>query len=92
MLQSQVKAALNIDDAWLDLQDGFEHVTKTDRRPTLSTFPLVISPSSKAGILFIVHLSSNEGGSFLSQKSNLTSGLSFQLALGRCLTVFVIES
>ncbi|KAF3336304.1 Trafficking protein particle complex II-specific subunit 130 [Carex littledalei] len=60
MLQSQVKAALNINDAQLDLQDGFEHVAKTDRQPTFRTFPLVISPSSKAGILFTVSLSTIE--------------------------------
>jgi hypothetical protein len=73
MLQSQVKATLNINDAWLDIRDGFEHVAKTDRRPTVTTFPLVISPSSKAGILFTVRLSSNEGGSFflLKVKSDL---------------------
>lgn len=70
MLQSQVKAALNINDAQLDLQDGFEHVAKTDKRPTFRTFPLVISPSSKAGILFTVSLSTIEGGSFISLKKS----------------------
>ncbi|KAF7836757.1 trafficking protein particle complex II-specific subunit 130-like protein [Senna tora] len=53
-LHSEVKATLTIYDAWLDLQDGFVH---TDGGiPTSSFFPLVISPSSKAGILFSICL------------------------------------
>lgn len=57
-LHSQVKATLTIHDAWLDLQPGFVHMGKADGRPSSSFFPLVISPSSRAGILFAIHLGS----------------------------------
>ncbi|XP_058110724.1 trafficking protein particle complex II-specific subunit 130 homolog isoform X2 [Magnolia sinica] len=56
ILHSQVKATLTIYDAWLDLQAGFVHIGKGDGRPTSSFFPLVISPSSRAGILFGIRL------------------------------------
>ncbi|XP_072967232.1 trafficking protein particle complex II-specific subunit 130 homolog [Typha angustifolia] len=56
ILHSQVKATLNLYDAWLDLQAGFVHIGKGDGRPTSSFFPLVISPSSTAGILFTIRL------------------------------------
>ncbi|KAJ3681363.1 hypothetical protein LUZ60_015852 [Juncus effusus] len=59
-LVSQVNATLMINDAWLDLQHGFEHVGDSDGRPASSSFPLVISPNSKAGILFTVRLSNTE--------------------------------
>ncbi|KAF2285964.1 hypothetical protein GH714_009233 [Hevea brasiliensis] len=56
ILHSQVKASLTIYDAWLELQDGFVHTGKGNGRPTSSFFPLVISPTSKAGILFSICL------------------------------------
>ncbi|XVF18963.1 hypothetical protein REPUB_Repub11eG0069400 [Reevesia pubescens] len=55
-LHSQVKATLTVHDAWLDLQDGFVHAGKGDGRPISGFFPLVISPTSKAGLLFRVCL------------------------------------
>lgn len=51
ILHSQVKATVTIHDAWLDLQDGFVHTTQGDAKPAPG-FPLVISPNSRAGILF----------------------------------------
>lgn len=56
ILNSEVKATLTIYDAWLDLQDGFVHGGKNDGRPTSGFFPLVISPNSRAGMLFCVCL------------------------------------
>ncbi|KAK9131667.1 hypothetical protein Scep_011195 [Stephania cephalantha] len=58
IVHSQVKAALTICDAWLDLQNGFDHVRHGDRRPMSSFFPLVISSFSRAGILFGICLGS----------------------------------
>ncbi|KAJ8755105.1 hypothetical protein K2173_016835 [Erythroxylum novogranatense] len=56
ILNSQVKASLTIHDAWLQLQDGFVHTGGGDGRPTSSFFPLMISPVSRAGILFTICL------------------------------------
>lgn len=56
ILQSEVKATLTIYDAWLDLQDGFVHTRKDDGRPTSGFTPLIISPHSRAGILFSICL------------------------------------
>ncbi|KAA8523851.1 hypothetical protein F0562_010274 [Nyssa sinensis] len=56
ILHSQVKASLTIYDAWLDLQDGFAHTGQSDGRPTSGFFPLVVSPTSRAGILFSICL------------------------------------
>lgn len=56
MLHSQVKASLTIYDAWLDLQDGFTHSGQGDGRPASGFFPLVISPTSRAGMLFSICL------------------------------------
>ncbi|KAL5804432.1 hypothetical protein ACOSQ3_031232 [Xanthoceras sorbifolium] len=56
ILHSEVKATLTIFDAWLDLQDGFVHTGKSDGRPISGFFPLVISPTSRAGILFSICL------------------------------------
>lgn len=56
MLHSQVKASLTIYDAWLDLQDGFTHTRQGDGRPASGFFPLVISPTSRAGMLFSICL------------------------------------
>ena len=47
---------MTIYDAWLDLQDGFVHAGQNDGRPNSRFFPLVISPTSKAGILFSICL------------------------------------
>ncbi|MBA0641494.1 hypothetical protein Goklo_026035 [Gossypium klotzschianum] len=55
-LHSQVKATLTVNDAWLDLQDGFVHAGQDDGRPVSGFFPLVISPTSRAGLLFRVCL------------------------------------
>ncbi|KAI3753784.1 hypothetical protein L2E82_25847 [Cichorium intybus] len=49
ILHSQVKASLTIHDAWLDLQDSN---SGHDGKPTSAFFPLVVPPSSRAGILF----------------------------------------
>lgn len=67
ILHSQVEATLTIYDAWLDLQAGFVHLGKDDGRPTSSFFPLVISPSTKAGILFGIRIRSKtiEGEAFV---------------------------
>uniref|UniRef100_A0A1D1Y829 Trafficking protein particle complex subunit 10 n=1 Tax=Anthurium amnicola TaxID=1678845 RepID=A0A1D1Y829_9ARAE len=65
IIHSQVKACLKIDDAWLELQAGFLHVGKGDGRPVSSSFPLILAPSSRAGILFSICLGSmiNKGES-----------------------------
>ncbi|KAL5730140.1 hypothetical protein ACHQM5_003000 [Ranunculus cassubicifolius] len=55
-LHSQVKATLTILDAWLDLQPGFIHAGQGGGRPNSSFFPLVISPSSRGGLLFGIRL------------------------------------
>ncbi|KAK4420679.1 Trafficking protein particle complex II-specific subunit [Sesamum alatum] len=57
ILQSQVKASLVIQDALLDLQDGFAHAGKGDGRPASSFFPLIVSPQSRAGLMFSICLS-----------------------------------
>ncbi|GAV59886.1 LOW QUALITY PROTEIN: hypothetical protein CFOL_v3_03417 [Cephalotus follicularis] len=49
-----------INDAWLDLEDGFVHSRQEDWRSTSGLFPLVISPSSQAGILFSICLGKSE--------------------------------
>ncbi|KAK2993008.1 hypothetical protein RJ640_004520 [Escallonia rubra] len=56
ILHSQVKASVTIYDAWLDLQDGFAHSGECDGRPTSAFFPLVVSPTSRAAILFSICL------------------------------------
>ncbi|CAJ2659893.1 unnamed protein product [Trifolium pratense] len=56
ILHSEVKATLTIYDAWLDLQDGFVHSGQSEGRPNSSFFPLIISPTSKGGILFSIFL------------------------------------
>lgn len=60
ILHSEVKAKLTIHDAWLDLQDGFVHTNRGDGRPTSGFFPLVISPASRAGILFSIRLGKSD--------------------------------
>ncbi|XP_004487746.1 trafficking protein particle complex II-specific subunit 130 homolog [Cicer arietinum] len=60
ILHSEVKATLTIYDAWLDLQDGFVHSGQTEGRPNSSFFPLIISPTSKAGILFSIFLDNTD--------------------------------
>lgn len=55
IIHSEVKATLTVYDAWLDLQDGFVHTGNDNGRPS-GYFPLVISPSSRAGILFSIRL------------------------------------
>lgn len=47
---------MTVNDAWLDLQDGFVHAGQGDGRPVSAFFPLVISPTSRAGLLFRVCL------------------------------------
>ncbi|CAN1839569.1 Trafficking protein particle complex II-specific subunit 130 homolog [Linum perenne] len=61
ILQSQVKATLIVHDAWLELQDGFVHAGRGDGRPTLVSFPLAISPTSKGGIIFNISLGKTTG-------------------------------
>ncbi|CAI0459102.1 unnamed protein product [Linum tenue] len=56
ILQSQVQATLTVYDAWLELQDGFVHAGRADGRPTLVSFPLAVSPTSKGGIIFNISL------------------------------------
>lgn len=56
IIHSEVQATLTVYDAWLDLQDGFVHTGNDDGRPLSGYFPLVISPSSRAGILFSIRL------------------------------------
>ncbi|KAH0906442.1 hypothetical protein HID58_038269 [Brassica napus] len=55
MLHSLVKANLIVLDAWLDLQEGFVH-GKRDGRPTSTFFPLVVSPGSRAAVVFSISL------------------------------------
>lgn len=64
-----MKAALQLYDAWLDLQAGFVHVGKVDGRPISSSFPLVISPSSTAGLLFTIQLASTKGSNLYFQQN-----------------------
>ncbi|CAL1408219.1 unnamed protein product [Linum trigynum] len=61
ILQSQVKATLTVYDAWLELQDGFVHARQGDGRPTLGSFPLAVSPTSKGGIIFNICLGKTIG-------------------------------
>lgn len=56
IIHSEVKATLTVYDAWLDLQEGFIHTGNDNGRPSSGYFPLVISPSSRAGILFNIRL------------------------------------
>ncbi|KAL1206538.1 putative trafficking protein particle complex II-specific subunit [Cardamine amara subsp. amara] len=58
MLHSLVKANLIVLDAWLDLQGGFVHGQK-DGRPTSTFFPLVVSPGSRAAVVFSICLDKN---------------------------------
>lgn len=60
-----MKASLSVYDAWLDLQAGFVHSGEGNGRPTSSFFPLVISPSSRAGMLFSIHMANICGGTIL---------------------------
>ncbi|XP_021726056.1 trafficking protein particle complex II-specific subunit 130 homolog isoform X1 [Chenopodium quinoa] len=53
-LHSQVKATLSVHDARLDLQDGFVHNCQNNGRPASAFFPLTVSPSSKASMLFSI--------------------------------------
>ncbi|XP_039127222.1 LOW QUALITY PROTEIN: trafficking protein particle complex II-specific subunit 130 homolog [Dioscorea cayenensis subsp. rotundata] len=62
IMHSQVKAYLHIHDAWIDLQDGFVHSGKGDGRPIASFFPLIISPTSRAALLFSIRLGSLTNG------------------------------
>ncbi|XAR56575.1 hypothetical protein NMG60_11037116 [Bertholletia excelsa] len=59
ILHSQVKATLTIYDAWLDLQEGFAHTGRGNGRPASDFFPLVVAPTSRAGILFSICLASS---------------------------------
>ncbi|XP_039029617.1 trafficking protein particle complex II-specific subunit 130 homolog [Hibiscus syriacus] len=52
ILHSQLNATLSVCDACLDLQSGFIHAGQGNGRPISGYFPLVISPTSKAGLLF----------------------------------------
>lgn len=61
-LHSQVNAMLTVYDTWLDLQGGFVHTGKGDGRPTSGFFPLVISPSTRAGILFSISMGKMDSG------------------------------
>lgn len=51
-----MKAILTVYDAWLDLQDELVHAGQGDGRPISGFFPLVVSPTSRAGLLFSVCL------------------------------------
>lgn len=62
IIHSQVKASVKLHDAWLDLQPGFVHIGKGDGRPTSNFFPIVISPSSRAGMLFSIRLETMTAG------------------------------
>lgn len=65
-MHSQVKASLSVYDAWLDLQAGFVLNGEGNGRPASSFFPLVISPSSRAAILFSIHVENiSEGKTFV---------------------------
>ncbi|KAI4987540.1 hypothetical protein ZWY2020_020340 [Hordeum vulgare] len=85
ILHSEVKATLHVKDVLLDLQAGFEHLGKGDGRPTSSLFPLVIAPSSKAGILFVIRLSGTKDLDELEQADsmlNIKYGISGDRATG----------
>ncbi|KAG8658031.1 trafficking protein particle complex II-specific subunit 130 homolog isoform X1 [Manihot esculenta] len=89
ILHSQVKASLTIYDAWLELQDGFVHTGQGNGRPTSSFFPLVISPTSKAGILFSICLGSTTGEDELEARKpetesilNIRYGISGERTIG----------
>lgn len=85
IMHSQVKASLSVYDAWLDLQVGFVHSGKGNGRPTSSFFPLVISPSSRAGMLFSIHVGNiSEDQEAGSQDSilNIRYGISGDRAVG----------
>ncbi|KAL1145824.1 hypothetical protein V6Z11_A11G326100 [Gossypium hirsutum] len=55
-LHSQANATLSVYDAWLNLHDGFTHAGQGNGRPISAFFPLVISPFSRAGLLFCLCL------------------------------------
>ncbi|RCV20734.1 hypothetical protein SEVIR_4G080000v4 [Setaria viridis] len=78
ILRSEVKATLHVKDVQLDLQSGFEHLGKGDGRPASSLFPLVIAPSSRAGILFIIRLS---GTKVLDEGENVDSMLNIKYGI-----------
>lgn len=61
-----MKATLTIYDAWLELQDGFVHTGEGDGRPTSGFFPLVISQTSRAGLLFSICLGKTSEGNLKS--------------------------
>ncbi|XP_019456285.1 PREDICTED: trafficking protein particle complex II-specific subunit 130 homolog isoform X2 [Lupinus angustifolius] len=85
ILHSEVKAKLTIYDAWLDLQDGFVHTGESEGRPNSSDFPLVISPTSKAGILFSICLgTANEEEATKQSESilNIRYGISGDRTIG----------
>lgn len=75
ILYSQVRTSLIIYDAWLDLQDGFVHLGQNEGRPASSFFPLLVSPGSKAGLLFTISakdiISEDESGQSSSSDSLL---------------------
>ncbi|QHN96069.1 uncharacterized protein DS421_18g615190 [Arachis hypogaea] len=85
ILHSEVKATLTIYDAWLDLQHGFIHNGQTEGRPSSSLFPLVISPTSKAGILFSICLGKTNGEEDRKQQEsilNIKYGISGDRTIG----------
>lgn len=80
ILHSEVKTTLTIHDAWLDLQDGFVHAGRDDGRPTSGFFPLVISPTSRAGILFSICLGKTDVKGIDCRMTNISNCL--KLAYG----------
>ncbi|KAE9621646.1 putative tetratricopeptide-like helical domain, TRAPP II complex, TRAPPC10 [Lupinus albus] len=85
ILHSEVKAKLTIYDACLDLQDGFVHNGESEGRPNSIDFPLVISPTSKAGILFSICLgtANEEEATKLSESIlNIRYGISGDRTIG----------
>ncbi|GAU32716.1 hypothetical protein TSUD_101370 [Trifolium subterraneum] len=85
ILHSEVKATLTIYDAWLDLQDGFVHSGQTEGRPNSKFFPLIISPTSKGGILFSISLDKTNAEEAVTQPEsilNIKYGISGDRAIG----------
>ena len=73
LIHSLVNANLRIEDALLEFEAGSLLVGKGDGRPVSTSFPLVLAPSSKAGMLFSIHLGSAKRGydSLLATNSNV---------------------
>ncbi|XP_078436829.1 TRAPP II complex TRAPPC10/CLUB [Wolffia australiana] len=59
-IHSLVNASLRVDEAWLEVQGEVLVVGKGDGKPISTSFPLVLTPSSSAGVLFSIHFGESD--------------------------------